>query len=476
MVDHKLKNLRGIQRRRFLRWAGAAAAAIGVSRAGLLNFLDEEGGEALAQDGSCAITNRSVHIVGGGGSFSWFTLLWPHLEIAQSGDNTICWHAPGEGVLHTAGDRDFYYGPEAPWTDASGVPIPGREVSAFMAGSNETHTRTPVTAATVAGNAGMIATAASIQRADPTLLPVIGVEPVNLGSAPGAPSIAKVPNAGGMVELFNSSASQLTLAAAEDKEMYETYYKAIVGLRKAANKPTWQRHLQITKTAANLLGRNLAAQLAPTQQDIDDYGITTLLASQASAAAMSNLENVARALITSARAFKLGLSKSVVIAFASGPADNQFVDPHAAWNNVPRIRDTVIAIGTMLDAFYADLASSDDPSCSGQTLDQSTVMTFHGDTPKTPLQRSAWPDGTPQNSNWLYVMGGGHLRNGWHGQLKLNGDVDGFDPATGSTVTGQSAAVTSTAAGAAAAYAVAKGDIKVVEEYYSGPSIEGIIV
>ena len=34
-------------------------------------------------------------------------------------------------------------------------------------------------------------------------------------------------------------------------------------------------------------------------------------------------------------------------------------------------------------------------------------MTIHGDTPKNPLDRGGWPDGTPDNSNWMYVLGAG---------------------------------------------------------------------
>src|SRR6185295_4132504 len=121
----------------------------------------------------------------------------------------------------TPADKPFYYAPEAPWMNAGVPTIP---VTGCMAGKNETHTQTPTTPAIVANNASMLATAASIQRAPPCLLPVIGVVPLNFGDAPGAPAIATVPSASGMVELFNSSASQLTLAAQKDKNLYETYY------------------------------------------------------------------------------------------------------------------------------------------------------------------------------------------------------------------------------------------------------------
>lgn len=474
MADQSIKNLRGPARRNFLRWIGAAGAAVALERSKLLNFIWDQGGDAMAQEASCSLTNRSVHIVGGNGSFSWFQLLWPHIEIAEAGNPDFAYHAPGAGYRYTGGDRDFFYGPEAPWQSGN-QPMPGYEVTGFMTGANETHTQTPVTSATVASNASMLATVASIQRADPSLLPVIGVGPVNLGAAPGSPSIATVPSAQGMVELFNSAASQLTLAATEDQQLYETYYKAIVGLRKAADLPTWKRHLDVTKTAANLLGRNLAGLLAPTQADLDDYGVTALAASQASDSAKQRLTNLARALISTARSFELGLTNSVIIALAPGAtSDNQFTDPHAAFNNMGSLNDTILALGTILNAFYADLAATPDQACSGENLDKSVVFTAHGDTPKTPLQRDAWPDSTPGNSNWMYAMGAGHLRTGWYGGVRANGNIDGFDPATGQLVAGQSASVTSTAAGAAVAYAVAKGDIDRVDTF-SPPDISGII-
>ncbi|MEZ4300006.1 MAG: hypothetical protein R3B70_33970 [Polyangiaceae bacterium] len=35
----------------------------------LLNFIADEGGSAMADEGACASVNRSVHMVGGNGSF-----------------------------------------------------------------------------------------------------------------------------------------------------------------------------------------------------------------------------------------------------------------------------------------------------------------------------------------------------------------------------------------------------------------------
>jgi hypothetical protein len=359
-----------------------------------------------------------------------------------------------------------------------GLPKAKRYVTAMMAGQDETHTQTPFTPAVVASNASMFGTVASIQRATPCLLPVIGVQPVTLGDAPGAPSLATVPDAGGMVELFNSAASQLALLANEDKALYETYYKAILGVREASGRPTYRRHIDTGKTAANLIGRNLAAQLMPTAQDLADYGVNAIAQTLGpNDVATTKLSNVAKALATTAKAFKLGLTNCVIIAMSPGAAAEQlFTDPHDVANNQTRLTATCTALGQMLNAFYNELAIYDDPSCNGLKLADSTVMTFHGDTPHTPLQFSAWPDATPASSNWIYVMSNGHLKAGWFGRVKEDkNSTDGFDPTTGSNVEGKKSVDTSTAAGAAVAYAVAKGDMAKVKEYYTGPPIDGLV-
>jgi hypothetical protein len=475
MVDHKLRDLRGPSRRRFIRWLGAAGAALAVDRSRLLDFAADSGGVALA-DAMCAPTNRSLHIVGGNGSFGWFQLLWPHVEVATSGNTGFAYHSfdvPGTMVAGTGGNHDFYYAPEAPWV-SGGTPM--RPMTALMSGSNETHTQTPNTPAVVAANASMVATAASIQRQVPTLLPVLGVGPVNLGAAPGAPSAANVPNATSMIDLFNSAASQLILAKQDDRDLYETYYKAIVGLREGAKLPTWSRHLDVTKKAAHVLGTNLGSQLTPTTADLNAYGLTALATSQASAEAKSKLDNLGRTLITAAKAFKLNLSMCVQVAMAPGASDNNFSDPHAAFNNMTSLKATVGALGTMLNAFFTELAGAPDPNCDGTSIADNLVLTVHGDTPKTPLQASGWPDNTPGNSNWVYVMGAGHLRTGWFGRVKADGSTSGYDPTSGADVAGKAAAETSTSTGAAVAYAIAKGDMKVVEDYYSGPELTGIVV
>ena len=464
-----MKDLRGDSRRNFLRLVGAAGAAFGLQRSHVLNYLGDNGGVALA-DSSCSTVNKSVHIICGNGSFAWFQLLWPHLDVAASTNTALAYHSfdvPGTLVPGVGGNKPMFYAPEAPWMK-NGAPV--YPVTAFMAGKNETHTQTPTTPAIVSNNASMLATVASIQRANPVLLPVIGVVPLNFGDAPGAPAIATVPSALGMIELFNSSASQLTLAAQKDKQLYETYYKAVIGLREAAGRPTWSRYLDTTKTAANLLGRNLSALLTPTAQNLADYGITALASSNVSAPGQDKLTNFGKSLIIAARAFKLGLTNSVIIGMSPGAtSETTFTDPHVVFSpgNKALLKDTVKFIGMMLNAFYADLATMPDPSCTAQNLDKTTVLTVHGDTPHSPLQGDAWPDATAGDSNWMYVMGAGYTRTGWFGGVHLDGTTDGFDPATGNTIANQASQVTSTAAGAAVAYAVSKGNKNLVSQYTS---------
>ncbi len=456
MVNDRLKNLDGKARRNFLRFATTAGAVLALDRAKVLDVISDSAGTAMADESSCSLTNRSVSLVAGDGGFAWFQLLWPHTEIATSKDGGFAFHAQGQQVKAKDTDKAFYYAPESPWQGLD----KGKRISAYMAGTNQTHTPTPMSAATLGAGQSLLATLASIQRATPSLLPVIAIDPVNFGNAPGAPDIAKVGNANGLVDLFNSAASQAILSAPEDAALFEAYYKAFLGLNKAAGRSTWARPLRTGKAASNFLGKNLASQLLPSAQDLADYGIN--------GGTPNKLSEIGRALITTAKAFRLGLTQSVIM-----PAMRD--DPHGAFGNMGTLQSTVGTLGKILDQFLTDLGGHQDPLCTSRSLADNVVMTVHGDTPKDPRNRNGWPDGTPANSNWLYVMGNGYLKTGWHGGVRADGRVDGFDPSTGKDVQGQSSDSTSAAAGAAAAFAVSKGDMKRVRDFYTGPSIDGII-
>lgn len=455
MVIDALKNLEGPSRRNFLRFAGALGAVFALDRAKVLDVISGSAGTAMA-DASCSPNMRSVHIIAGDGGFAWFTLLFPHVEIATSMDPDFSFHAKGQAKKATDTDKDFYFAPETPWQNMD----KGKRISAFMAGTNQTHTPTPGSAATLGGGQSMLAVAAAIQRATPSLLPVIGLNPISFGTAPGSPDVTTVGNADGMVQLFNSAASQAILQKPKDAALFEAYYKAFTAFDKAADRPTWARQLRTGKASANFLGKNLAAQLQPKSADLTRYGID--------GGTPTKLSEIGRALITTANAFRLGLTQSLIL-----PAMRD--DPHGAFGNMPVLLDTVKTLGKMLNEFLADLGETPDPLCSARTLADDVVMTIHGDTPKDPRNKNGWGDGTPDNSNWLYVMGNGHLKTGWFGGVKANGNTSGFNPATGAEMPGQGSNVTSAAAGAAVAFAIAKGDMKRVRDFYTGPSIDGIV-
>jgi hypothetical protein len=456
MVIDALKNLHGPSRRHFLKWAGAAGALLAVDRARLLNYISDTAGVAMADEASCASTNRSVHLVAGDGGFAWFQLLWPHIEIAQANNDNFAYHAPGQGAMASDTDKPLFEGPQAPWKSFDRT----KRITAFMAGNNQTHTATPGSAATLGNNQSLLAVAASIQRATPSLLPVIGINPLNFGTAPGAPAVTTVADADGMVQLFNSAASRQILELPEDAALFEAYYKAFLGLNAASARPTQLRGLRIGRQAANFLGRNLAAQLSPTAADLSRYGITN--------GTPNRLSQIGRALMIAVKAFRLGLTQSIIM-----PAMRD--DPHGAFGDMNNLNSTVTTLGNMLNAFMADLAATPDPACTARNLSESVILTVHGDTPKTPLVRGGWPDGTPNNSNWIYVMGNGYLKTGWHGGVRANGSTDGFDPTTGNSVPNQQSNVTSAPAGAAVAFAIAKGDMRRVEDFYNGPKIDGIV-
>ena len=490
MANYKLKSLRGAQRRRFLKMAGVAAAALGLDRSGYLNFLVDEGGHGLAEAATLS-GRRALGVTCGNGVYAWMQQLWMCPDVAINATTSGFggtsaylytsqrgYNGP-DGVTVTNGERTMVYGPDAPWMNGG---EPKYKMTAFVAGNDETHTEFPESAAIVSAGASLAATVGSIQSLDSTaLVPVLGIDPLKYGVAQGAPDVTTAPSAEGIVDLFNSAASKATLSRVEDQELFETYYNAFLGLRRASDRSTWQPQLAITKDAARLIGLNFSAALTPSVEDLELYGLADLLAEGTlSAMQRQGLENFGRTLITVARAFKLGLTNSALVGLSPGPTSEQtFTDPHVTFdsqNNMQQGRNTTRYLGRILDGFYTDLETEADPESAGDMVSDNTVFFTWGDTPHTPLQGSNWPDATPQDCNWIYVMDPkGSLQEGWFGSVNMDGSVDGWDPTTGASVPDKPATQTSTAAGAAVAYAVAKGNMNVVSQYYVGEPIDGVI-
>lgn len=447
---------RSLGRRSLIKWSLAAGAALGLPQWKVFEVLEMTGGKALAEEASCAISNRSVHIVAGSGGFAWFQLIWPHNDIAAARNDNFAWHAIGMERMAEGTHRPLTLGPESPWQTA-----PGRlQVTALMAGVNQTHTRTPDSNMSLAMNTGLLGACAAIQTANPTLTPVIAIDDVPFLAANGAPRISRVGSAGDVVALFNSAASRAggLLRERRSSELYSATYSAWMSLRAAAAQTTMRNGVQTGTTSARLLGTNLADALQITDADRMRYGID-------GSSRRQNRE-LAESLIVTAKAFKHGLTSMVVI-----PAFRD--DPHGAFGDMGSLQRTVQQLGRTLDAFYEDLAAVEDPTCQGQTLAGTTVMSVHGDTPKNPRERGGWPDGTPNDANWVYVRGAGHLKTGWFGGVTRSG-VIGWNPTTGAESGDISSAATSNAAAAAVLYAVARGDNRRVQDFYRGADIGGI--
>ena len=457
MIDQRLKELRGPGRREFLRWSATVAACLGLERARFLNILGETAGVAAADTAACASTNRLISVVDGNGGLSNWTQVFPFANVIGATNAQYSHYALGKGVAATGYDKPYSYAPDSPWQ----APTSKWKMSAFVAGNNETHTATPNTAISLGGN-GMLAAAAAIQQANPTLLPVLTVGGIQFGAAAGAPAPAVVPAAAGLVDLFNSAASRALLQAPENGGLAEAYYKAFIGLNAAAGRSTITKQYGTGKVSMNLLSKNLSSQLAPTASDEALFGLT--------GTTPGAVMNMSRAMITAVKAFSLGLTSMLVMRGFNNDPHGLFAGGDAAAAAV------AAATGKMLNGLHDLAKSKQDPSCSSKTLADSIVFSVSGDTFKAPFARNGWGDGTPQGSNLLYVMGAGQLKTGWIGDMTPAGAV-GWDQATGvagGAYTGRGAELGASAS-AALLFAISKGDMRRVRDFYNGKAIDGIV-
>ena len=444
MVDQRLKELRGPGRREFLRWSATVAACLGLERARFLDVLGDTAGSAAADTAACALTNLLIHCVDGNGGLSNWTQAFPFPKVIGATNPAYSHYALGKGVAATGYDKPFTNGPDTPWQTNSKW-----KMSAFVAGNNETHTGAPASAISLGGN-GMLASAAAIQQANPSLLPVLSVGGIAFGTAPGAPPVAAVGAASQLVDLFNSAASKALLQAPESGGLAEGYYKAFLGLNAAAGRSTTAKQYGVGKVSFNLLSKNLAAQLTPTAEDQALFGLT-----KQTPGAVTNMSN---AMITTVKAFSLGLTSMLVM--------NGFRnDPHGLFGGGDAGPMAVgQAIGKMLNGLHDFAKSQQDPGCLAKSLADRIVFSVNGDTFKSPFQREGWGDGTPNGSNLLYVMGGGYLKTGWFGDMDPTAGAVGWDQATGASggaYTGRGAELGASAA-SALLYAIARGDMRQV--------------
>ena len=132
--------------------------------------------------------------------------MWPHNTIAAAagGNPNTTWpYAPAQTTKINGTGGQLTLGPN---TAFASLPAE-KQITAFMAGSNEAHVD-PKTITRSVNGTSLFAIVAALQQASPTLIPAITVDGTQLGSAPGAPRAAAVPSGDDIVGLFNSAASR----------------------------------------------------------------------------------------------------------------------------------------------------------------------------------------------------------------------------------------------------------------------------
>jgi hypothetical protein len=374
------------------------------------------GGGGGGGGGSMAVcpAQRVVHLVGGNGGFAWFTQIWPAPEVITEWTSVYAFDDPSNAIEVVIGAHQLFArrvpgGLRAVWEG------PGRgrtpQVTAMMAGANETHTVQP-SSIVMSGGRGIDAVAATIQAG--LLAPKIPALTFGVAGPFGA---------------FTGSANVLNTTDVDG---------AISLLRGLG------------------VSQAVLAELPPSPQQIASYIVD--------AGGSANERALAMQLAFIANAMRHGL-----IGTATLPAFND--DPHAAFVGTTATTKSD-RLAQLLDAFYADLATMQDPACNGTaTLADNVVLIVNGDTMKNALNRTAWPDGTPNNTNAVYVRSNGYLVPGWFGGIDAAGTTGigfGWDPTTGNRAP-YNGTTTARSAWAAMLYAITRGDAARVSQFTTAP-------
>lgn len=448
----KREEERHVTRRALIKWSLAAGAALGVSRSKIFDILEGSAGREVAEAASERTVARSVHLVSGAGGFAWFQLLWPHVDVAMANNNNFAWHKPGQASLIAGTHKPLAKGPDTPFANLS----PDRQMTCFTCGTNETHTLQPQSTAQL-GGVNIFSIASALQTGSTSVLPLITVgNSVSAVGAAGGATPANVTDPDGIVGLFDSAASRAggLLAKTTDAGLYRAHYDALIQLNRASNRSTTRSSYVTARGAAQFLGTNLSTKLAVTPGDLTRYGVN--------GGTRANLASMARTLIIAVKAFKMGLTNSIVAPAMTG-------DTHTAFSSGD-VNTIPAQMKTIFDAFMTDLTTTIDEGTTRPLADD-TVLTICGDTPHDALDRAGWPDPTPGNSNMVYVWSAGHLKSGWFGGIKRNGAVDGFD--ANGNVAPYNGANTARLAMASIAYAIAKRDERAISAFANGITISG---
>ena len=379
-----------------------------------------DGNGPRSPDGSPALpeckAQRVLNIVAGNGGFAWFSQVWPLPDVITTYTATYSYDDPAKAALvaGTATDHPLYarkIGTRPLWQGISTRPDP----TAFVFGRNETHTQVPSTFQS--GGFDILALGALLQAPLGAPLPALGFSPARYGTAPGAPTLTSV-------------------ALVEDAI---TAIKAVRPLTPAEE-----------------------AELRPS---------AAIVTSWIGAATTTGRTRMAEQLLFAANAFRLGLVATILMP---GTAD----DPHGAFTSGDATIGADLLTST-LDGFYSELAKSNETTCghAGKPLSlaDNVVLIVNGDTYKNPFAREGWGDGTPGNSNLLYVRSNGFLEPGWFGRVSNTAGRINFDPNTGTLSTDTSIVPSSSAALLGVLYAITRGDKSAIASFAGSTPYAGVI-
>ena len=443
-----------VSRRALIKWTLAAGAALGVSRAKIAEILEKTAGKETAFAATDAASCRSVHIVAGNGGLSWFQLMWPQTAIADANNATFSYHLPGK-TFNVAGTANpLRLGPDSPWQS---LPA-GMQMTGFVAGSSRAHINDANTTGDI-GGVNLYSIASSLQSSTSSVVPLITISGLAATGAPGGVAPTNVGSPTDVVNLFNSAASRAggLLSNSADATWYGVQYASFAQLNRAAATSVQMASYATASSAANLLGTNLAAQLQITAADNTRYGIV-------SGTTRPTVTAIGQALIIAVKAFKLGLTNSIVL-----PAFQD--DPHGAFAN----NDTVVVapqLKAVLDAFMNDLQNTTD-DVTNEVLSDATVITVNGDTPKDITHDAGnWDDGTAGGANLLFVYSAGNLKSGWFGGMNTDGSATGYDDSANSATF--NATNTAKYATGSVAYAIARRDERAISAFTNGITIGGV--
>ena len=350
----------------------------------------------------------------------------------------------------------------------------------------------------------VMAAAATIQQTRPTITPVIFIGDMQLdsgggttafyGNLPGAPTPATVLTAQSAVDLFNSNAAKGmgVLSNPKNAQLFEAYTKGWIGNSKTAAMPTFSRGYKTAKLASNLVGLNLADKLLPTAADKQRYGYT--------AESPPKLTSLRDSLIVTAKALALGLTSQVIIGYGNDDPHDLFTSGGNGGINATTFS---VVFGNFLNAFMDDLMAVKDPFAPSYQLGDNTVVAFIGDTPRTGISRNNWNDPSYGGQNRAWIMSNGLLKTGFFGgdraQFPNQGGTSNdhnaagpgegglFDRNTGDFIPFSRVGVLAgdtvdrrreygETAMAAILYAVTRGDIRRVNDFYSGKDFPAIQV